>query len=441
MPKPRMHRGPLTRALVLESPDPVLDQGLREVGIEPIRIAATPDRAGMIALMQEHRPHLLFKRSRLRIDDAILDAAPDLFAVMLCCIGDDSVDKQACADRGVIVLNDPRSNGRSVAELVIGILLMGARAIPEAWSATRNHVWTKTASGRFEVKGKTLGVLGLGNIGKQVARLAEGLGMNILFHDSDEVAQAVGETMEWASTETFEELFAQSDVVSVHLSAEDGRARPNRGAVTREHLELLGRERPSESPRVFVNLARGFVVEPEDLIAAVESGAVRHGFVDVFLEEPQVGQKDWVNPFAGHPEIHATPHIGAATRDAQPRIARKMVRGARQFSLAGTVEDCVFMPRRRIEVARSAMAPHILAVVHSDARGTKKAVDDAIYRAGVNNLQSTHQDFPRYGIAYDLSVLERPLTDDELENLIERARSLTGGANPIRAIRQVTLGS
>ncbi|MCP4869991.1 MAG: 3-phosphoglycerate dehydrogenase [Proteobacteria bacterium] len=439
MPKPRLHRGPLSRALILESPDPVLDEGLREAGIEPIRIDTTPDQAGMVALCQEHRPHLLFKRSRLEVNAEILDAAPELFAVMLCCIGDDSVDKQACADRGVIVLNDPRSNGRSVAELVIGILLMGARRIPEAWAATREHVWTKSASGRFEVKGKTLGILGLGNIGKQVARLAEGLGMDILFHDSDEVALAVGETMEWEAVETFEELFRRSDVISVHLSAEDARGRANRGAVTREQLHMFGSERPAESPRVFVNLARGFVVEPADLIAAVESGAVRHAFVDVFPEEPQAGQKDWENPFAGHPQIHGTPHIGAATRDAQPRIGRKMVRTARQFSLRGTVEDCVFMPRRRIDVARTAMSPHVLVVVHSDARGTKKAVDDAIYRAGVNNLQSIHQDFPRYGIAYELSVLERPLTDDELENLIERARSLTGGPNPIRAVRQLTL--
>ena len=439
MPTPRLHRGPLSRALILESPDPVLDEGLREAGIEPIRIATTPDQAGMVELVKTHRPHLLFKRSRLQINAEILDAAPELFAVMLCCIGDDSVDKQACADRGVIVLNDPRSNGRSVAELVIGILLMGARRIPEAWDQTRQHVWTKSAAGRFEVKGKTLGILGLGNIGKQVARLAEGMGMEIVFHDSDEVALAVGETMEWTSVETFEELFRRSDIVSVHLSAEDSRGRANRAAITREHLSLLGVERPAESPRVFVNLARGFVVEPPDLIAAVEQGTVRHAFVDVFPEEPQAGQKDWKNPFAGHPRIHGTPHIGAATRDAQPRIGRKMVRSARLFSLRGTVEDCVFMPGRRIDVARAAMSPHILAVVHSDARGTKKAVDDAIYRAGVNNLQSTHQDFPRYGIAFDLSVLERPLTDDELQNLIERARSLTGGPNPIRAIRQITL--
>lgn len=439
MVQPRMLRGPLSRALVLENPDLVLDEGLRAAGIQPIRVESTPDRAGLLKLIEEHRPHLLFKRSRLEVDAEVLDAAQDLFAVMLCCIGDDSVDKQAAADRGVLVMNDPRSNGRSVAELVIGELVMGARRIPEAWRETRRHEWGKTASGRFEVKGKTLGILGLGNIGKQVARLAEGLGMEIVFHDADEVATGVGETMEWTPVDSVHELFERSDVLTVHLSAEDRRGRSNRGAVTRAHLEALGRARPAESPRVFINLSRGFIVEPPDLLAATRSGAVRQAFVDVYPQEPQSGGAQWSNPFAGVPTIFGTPHIGAATRDAQPRIGRKMARTARLFGAKGTVEDCVFMPGRRIDVARVALSPYVLAVVHADVRGTKKAVDDAIFRAGVNNLQSAHHDFSRYGIAYELSVLERPLTDDELTGLVEQAREVTGLQDTIRAVRQIAL--
>jgi D-3-phosphoglycerate dehydrogenase len=105
----------------------------------------------------------------------------------------------------------------------------------------------------------------------------------------------------------------------------------------------------------------------------------------------------------------------------------------------GTVDDCVYAPKRRIDVASTAESPHILAVVHADLRGTKKAVDDAIYAAGVNNLQSVHRDFPRYGIAYDLSVLDRALSDDELEALISEARRLTDREDAIRVIRQVAL--
>lgn len=435
----RLHRGPLTRAIVFENPDPSLDGLLRDQGFEVVRVRTTPDKQGVIDLLREHRPHLLFKRSRLEIDGDVLDASPELFAVMLCCIGDDSVDKQAAADRGVLVCNDPRSNGRSVAELVIGQMIMGARRIPDAWRETRDSRWLKSATGRFELKGKCLGIYGLGNIGKQVARLGEAMGMDILFYDVDEVARGVGETMDWAAAASARDLFAGSDFVTVHLSAEDPHARSNSGAVVRELLMALGEDRPVDSPRVFLNLGRGFLLDPADLLAAVAAGKVGHAFVDVFPEEPEAGAKTWQNPYAGEPAVHCTPHIGAATRDAQPRIARKMAHTARRFSQHATVEDCVFSPRHTIDVANTAEAAHVLAVVHSDDRGTKKAIDDIIYRAGIDNLQSAHRDFGRFGLAYDLTVLSRPLTDGEVEQLVAEASSLTGRPDAIRVVRQVTL--
>jgi D-3-phosphoglycerate dehydrogenase len=434
-----MHDGPLRRALILENPDPVLDEELRGQGIEAIRIKDVPSSDELLDLIRTHRPHLLYKRSRVVIDEAVLNAAEDLFAVMLCCIGDDSVDKDAAAARGVLVLNDPRSNGRSVAEMVIGQLLMGARRLPEAWAATNDNEWTKSSTGRFEVKGKSIGILGLGSIGTQVARLADGLGMRVCFFDDSEIARAVGETMEWEEMGTVTELFARCDVVTIHLSAEDQRGRSNELFVTREDLFALGSGRGDGSPRVLVNLARGFLYEPADLIAAVQAGAVRQAFVDVFPEEPRNAAESWSNPFAGVPGIYCTPHIGAATRDAQPRIGRKMGRSTRLLSERGTVEDCVFAPKRRIGVAASALSPHILAVVHADVRGTKKAVDDAIYAAGVSNLQSAHRDFPRYGIAYDLSVLDRPLSDEEVAGMVSHAAEITGRDDAIRAVRRLTL--
>ena len=424
---------------MLESPDPSLDGQLEALGISVHRESDTPDEARLIALIREHRPHLIYKRSRVEISEAVVAAADDLFGVMLCCIGDDSVDKQATAARGVMVMNDPRSNGRSVVELVIGQILMGARRIPDAWSETGRGEWRKSAAGRFEIKGKTLGVAGLGSIGSQVARAGEALGMSIRFFDESEVARAVGATMDWVAVNSLDDLFRTSDVVTLHLSAEDRRGRSNLNAIRAEHLLSLGADRPTESPRVFVNLGRGFLYEPADLIAATQSGAIRQAFVDVFPEEPRNSSEPWRNPYEGVRRIHCTPHIGAATREAQPRIARKMARTTRDFSHLGTVDDCVYAPRRRVDVASSAESPHVLVVVHSDVRGTKKAVDDAIYAAGLSNLQSAHRDFPRHGIAYDLSVLDRALTDDELAGLISEARLITGLEDAIRAIRQVTL--
>jgi len=439
MPNTRILRGPFTRAIILENPDPVLDAGLVAAGFEVVRVEETPSRSQLFELLEQHRPQLLFKRSRLEIDAEVLDRAPDLFGVMLCCIGDDSVDKQAAADRGVLVQNDPRSNGRSVAELVIGQLLVGARRIPEAWTEMRSGRWEKSNIGRFEVKGRTLGIFGLGSIGKLVARMAEALGMKVLFFDTDEVAIGVGEAMDWQFMDSPMDLFAQSDVVTLHLSAEDVRGHLNRGLVTRKMLLELGKMRGSDSPRLFINLSRGFLVDPSDLRAAVDAGAIRQAFIDVFPDEPQAGQKRWSNPFADEPRVQCTPHIGAATREAQPRIGEKMLRTASLLSNSATVEDCVYAPRRRIDVASTAEAAHVLSVLHADARGTKKAVDDAIFGAGVDNLQSSHRDFPRYGLAYDLSVLSRALTDSEVAGMIEDARRITGRADAVRSVRQVTL--
>ena len=437
--RPRIHSGPLSRALVFENPDPTLDGLLEEAGFAVHRVHKTPDKARILELLDEFRPHLIFKRSRLEIDADILDRATELYAVMLCCIGDDSVDKQAAAERGILVLNDPRSNGRSVAELVMGQLVMGARRIPAAWDETRNNTWGKTAEGRFELKGKTLGIWGLGHIGKQVARLAEAFGMKVLFHDADEMAQAVGETFEWTALRSPEELFAKSDFVTLHLSASDPAGKSNRDVVTGELMMLMGAERPDDSPRVLINLARGFVLDPADVREAVEADRLRQVFVDVFPEEPQSGVKDWPNPYADLPQVQATPHIGAATRDAQPRIARKMARAARLLSTRGSVEDCVFLPKRRIEVPSATSGRTVLAVVHTTLRGTKKSVDDTIYAAGLDNLESAHLDFRGYGIAYDLSVLDGPLNDAQIQELLDEARTLTGREDAVRAVRQISI--
>ncbi len=341
---PRIHSGRLSRALVVENPDPSLDAQLRDMGFEVHRQNDVPDEDALLALIATHRPHLIFKRSRVEITRRVVESAPDLYAVMLCCIGDDSVDKDATAAYGVMVLNDPRSNGRSVVEMVIGQMLTGARRIPDAWDETARGEWKKSATDRYEVHGKVFGVLGLGSIGAQVARVASALGMKIRFHDNSDVAQAVGATMDWEAAHSVGELFEQSDVVTVHLSAEDLRGRSNRNLIHREHLLGLGKARPAESPRVFINMGRGFLYEPDDLLAAVRARAIKQAFVDVFPVEPSNASEAWANPYAGEPRIHSTPHIGAATREAQPRIAAKMARSAMQFSLCPEAPD-----RRRLD--------------------------------------------------------------------------------------------
>lgn len=426
---------PLSRALVIESPHPSLDVHLAEAGISVTRLDRVPDNGALVRALRDSGAQVLFKRSRVAVSRAVIEEAPELHAVALCCIGDDSVDKVACADHGILVFNDPVSNGRSVVELAIAHLVSQSRRLFETDVAMRSHRWDKSEVGRFEVLGKTLGVLGLGNIGRQVARAAEGLGMSVAAYDSRQVAREVGEEMGWRVCRTAEELFRTSDLVTVHLSARDAWDRDNAGILD-PLLGALGADRPEGSPRVFLNLARGNLHTAGALLDAVSAGQIRRAAVDVYPEEPAPGADSWQNPYAADARITCSPHIGAATQEAQPRIARRVATTLIDFARRGSLRDCVFAPRERMEAGDASAGRAILAVVHSVSRGTKKAVDDAIYEAEASNLGSMHRDFD-IGVAYDLSVLDQALTGEQLARLVSRARDLAKDPRAIRAVRQM----
>lgn len=437
----RIHLGPLERALVVEDPDTSLDGLLEAQGIAVRRVRGTaPDTGSMIELMAETRAQVLLKRSRVPVTRELVEASPDLLLVQLCCIGDDSVDKQACADHGVMVLNDPVSNGRSVVELVIAHLIGLSRRLVETDASCRAGAWEKSNTGRYEIMGKTLGVLGMGNIGRATARACEALGMRICFYDSRQVAHEVGQELGWRACASIEEVMRTSDCVTVHLSARDVRGNSNAGILTRELLGQLGADRPEDSPRVFVNLSRGFLFEPADLIAAVESGAIRRAAVDVYPSEPRGKRDPWINPYRDEHRVVVTPHIGASTQEAQPRIARRVAETVRRFSTLGTVRDCVYSPRSRIGLGDDvAKAGAVLSVAHSTIRGTKRAIDDAIYAAGASNLSSAHKDFASFGVAYDVAALDRPLSEEQLRRLVQDAKDQLGDESAIRSVRQVRL--
>lgn len=434
----RIVHGALTRALIVESPHRELDAALAAEGFEVVRVDRSPGEDELIALLREHRSQVLFKRSRVEVTRRVLEQAHDLVAVQLCSIGDDSVDKRAAADHGVLVFNDPVSNGRSVVELAIGHLIALGRRLYETQEHSRAGVWDKSSRERYELQGKVLGVVGLGNIGRAVARLAEQVGMRVRFHDTREVAQEVGLEMGWEKVDNLEALFASCDAVTLHLSATDARGQSNRGRIRREHLLALGAERPADSPRLFLNLARGFLHSSEDLLAAVEAGRVRRAAVDVFPEEPAANGPGWQNPYAHEPRVMCTPHIGAATEEAQPRIARRVALTQGAFSQSGSVRDCVFSPRTTLSMADDLVPGRaVLLVVHSTARGTKRSLDDAIYNAGADNLRSEHRDFESWGVAVDLSLLDRPLSQEQLDALVQDSARVTGDPSAVRLVRQL----
>ena len=434
----RLLNGPIERALDVENPAIELDALLEAQGMSVSRRIAIPSENELIKAINEGQIQVVFKRSKVKITRKILEKCPSLLAVQLCCIGDDSVDKEACAEYGVMVFNDPVSNGRSVVELVIGNLIALARRLYETNDGCRTGEWDKTHHERYEIQGKALGLLGLGNIGRAVARVASEMGMDIHFYDTRQVSIELGKELGWTYHEQIADLFAASDCVSVHLSARDIHGRSNEGLITLDHLKRLGADRQS-GMRLFINFARGFVHTPETLIEAVELGVIKRAAVDVYPHEPRRGG-DWRNPYENCPAVVVFPHIGASTQEAQPRIARRVSETFAQFSRLGAVRDTPFQPRTHLSLSSSGRSGQaLLMVCHSTARGTKRAIGEAIYEAGVSNLSSVHTDFDEYGFAYDLALIDSSLSEDQVQNLIARALELTGAERTIHSIRQVVI--
>lgn len=437
----RIHQGPVARALVVENPHASLDARLEKLGMHVHRKSgAAPDEDELIALLQETRAQVIFKRSRVPVTRRVVESCPDLLAVQLCCIGDDSVDKVACADHGVLVFNDPVSNGRSVVELVVGHLIGLSRRLYETNASCREGAWEKNNTDRYEIQGKVLGVLGLGNIGRAVARTCESLGMEIRFFDTREVSCELGREMGWTLASSVEDLFRGSDAVTVHVSARSVAGTSNASLLESGVLAQLGADRPETSPRLFLNLSRGFLHSAEELLAAVAEGRVKRAAVDVYPSEPRGKGAAWANPYAAEPRVVVTPHIGASTQEAQPRIAARVSQTFGGFSQRGNLRDCVFRPRMNLgfdELPSGTGA--LLLVAHATTRGTKRAIDETIYDAGASNLSSAHRDFDDLGVAYDLAALDRALTDAQLEDLVAAATRITGDSNAIRSIRQVVV--
>jgi len=434
----RIWSGAIERALVVESPALELDELLSAQGMSVTRLQEIPSEEGLIKAIQDGQIQVVFKRSKVVISREVIERCPSLLAVQLCCIGDDSVDKQACADHGILVFNDPVSNGRSVVELVIGNLIALARRLFETNIQCREGGWDKSNRERYEIQGKRLGVIGLGNIGRATARAASALGMEVHFYDTRQVSVELGKELGWRHHDELLSLFRSCDCVTVHLSARDVKGNSNEGFISAEHLLSLGAERP-EGLRLFINFARGFVHSPEALIEAVKAGAVKGAAVDVYPHEPRTGEQ-WSNPYLHCPQVAVYPHIGASTQEAQPRIARRVADTFGQFSRRGSVRDTPYQARAQLKLASAGRSGQAwLMVCHSTARGTKRAIDEAIYEAGASNLASVHTDFDEYGLAYDLALIDAPLSEAQLQGLIQRAEELTSVERAIRSIRQVEI--
>ena len=251
--------------------------------------------------------HVLGIRSKTQVTAKVLKHADKLMAIGAFCIGTNQIDLQAALAKGIVVFNAPFSNTRSVVELAIAEIIMLMRGIPDKSNDMHQGIWSKTASNSNEIRGKKLGIMGYGNIGSQLSVLAESMGMQVFYFDIEE-RLALGNA---TKCDTIEELLGLADVVTLHI---DGRPE-NTGFFTKQHFDEM------KEGVVFLNLARGPVVDVPALKAAIESGKIRGAGVDVFPEEPKSNNDPFESELIGLPNTILTPHIGGSTLEAQENIA------------------------------------------------------------------------------------------------------------------------
>jgi len=284
----------------------------------------------------------LIIRSESKVTAKVIAQANRLRVIGRAGIGVDNVDVEAASKRGIVVMNTPTGNAVTTAEHAISLLLALARKIPQATSSMRQGKWEKSKFQGREVTGKTLGVLGLGNIGRIVAERAQGLKMNVIAFDpmvSDERAQALG-----VKRVTLKELFQTSDFITIHAP------------LTTETRNLIGTTAFDQmKPGVFlINAARGGIVDEVALAKAVEEGRIAGAALDVFEKEPI----DPNHPLLKVEQVICTPHLGASTTEAQERVALEIAEQAVAFLLEGTIRNAVNAPTLPSELAQK-LQPYI----------------------------------------------------------------------------------
>lgn len=250
--------------------------------------------------------HLLGIRSKTHVTENVLRAAQKLQAIGCFCIGVNQVDLTAATNSGIAVFNAPYSNTRSVAELVIGAAIMLIRRIPDKSASAHKGIWKKEASGSYELRGKTLGIIGYGNIGSQVSVLAEALGMKVIFYDV-ETKLPLGNATD---VRTLKEVLMNSDVVTIHVPDTP----QTKNLINKNNLKYC------KHGSIIINYARGEVMDLEALKKCIESGQIAGAAVDVFPVEPEKNGDEFKTPLQGLPNVLLTPHIGGSTEEAQQNI-------------------------------------------------------------------------------------------------------------------------
>ncbi|KPH63688.1 D-3-phosphoglycerate dehydrogenase [Pseudoalteromonas porphyrae] len=311
--------------------------------------------------------HFVGLRSRTHISEAVLEAADKLVAIGCFCIGTNQVDLNAARQRGIAVFNAPFSNTRSVAELVLGEILLLFRGIPERNAIAHRGGWLKTANGSFEARGKTLGIIGYGHIGTQLGIMAENIGMNVEFFDIEDKL-SLGNAKQ---VHNLTQLLQRADVISLHVPE------------TPQTKNLIGTAELSvmKQGAILINASRGTVVDIDALAEALTEKKLSGAAIDVFPVEPKSNADEFISPLREFDNVILTPHIGGSTQEAQENIGIEVAGKLAKYSDNGSTITAVNFPEVSLpELANRSRLLH----VHHNRPGVLTQINQAFAQHGIN---------------------------------------------------------
>ena len=387
------------KVLLLEGIHPTAERIFRDAGyanIETVRTALT----GEELKAKLEGVHFLGIRSRTTLARDIFEAADKLVAVGCYCIGTNQVDLTAATEHGIVVFNAPYSNTRSVAELVLAEAILLLRGIPEKNAKAHRGGWAKTANDSFEIRGKTLGIIGYGSIGSQLSVLAESLGMRVIFYDVVSKLP-LGNA---SQIPLLEGLLGQADIVTLHVPD-----LPSTHNLMDQ--ERFGQMKPKS---ILINASRGTVVDIDALTKALEEKHLLGTAIDVFPTEPKSNNDEFISPLRGFDNAILTPHIGGSTQEAQENIGVEVAEKLVRYSDNGSTLTSVNFP----EVA---LPPHPnhhrLLHVHENRPGVLSAINSVFAENHINIGSQFLQTSDKIG--YVVIDVDRDYSDMALAKLSE----------------------
>ncbi len=352
------------KILLLENVHPAAFDNLSEEGFSVELVKHSLPEEELIERIKG--VHVLGIRSKTQVTQKVLDAANKLLVVGAFCIGTTQIDLEYSKKKGVVVFNAPYSNTRSVVELAIGQIIMLMRNIFTRSTEIHNGEWNKTAANSREVRGKNLGIVGYGNIGKQMSVLAEAMGMRVYYYDvADQLA--LGNAVKCS---TLEDLLSISDVVTLHI--DDNKA--NKNFIGEREINQM------KDGAMLINLSRGFVVDIDALAAALKSGKLGGAAVDVYPSEPR-SNGEFSTPLQGLSNVILTPHIGGSTEEAQRDIADFVPNKIMDYINSGNTVDAVNFPNIRLPKQNKA---HRFLHIHKNVPGIMAKINEVLAKYGLN---------------------------------------------------------